>query len=106
MPTSADYRTETAALGSIPRIDAHRYVHGKPVYTADLLPIGCLHVALLRSPHPRARIVGIDMSRAKAMPGVVAIVTAADLADVAPIPAALPFRGDVPGRGAMAMRKR
>ena len=104
MPISAEHKARKDASGSIPRIDAHRYVNGKPVYTADLLPLGCLHVALLRSPHPRAHIMRIDLTRAKAAPDVVAVVTATDLSDMAPIPAALPFRGDVQGRGAIMGR--
>ncbi len=41
---------------------------------------GMLHAAVLRSPHPHARIVSIDMSAAEAMPGVKAVVTGADTA--------------------------
>ncbi len=41
--------------------------------------MGCLHAALVKSPHAKARIVSIDASPALAMPGVVAFVTAADI---------------------------
>jgi len=101
MPTLAE---QSAVSSSIPRIDAHRYVSGKPVYTSDLLPAGCLHMALLRSPHPRARIVSLDVMKAKAAPDIVEVVTAVDLDDLKPIPAALPFRSDVEGRGTIVGR--
>jgi CO/xanthine dehydrogenase Mo-binding subunit len=43
---------------------------------------GMCHARLLRSPHPHARIRSIDTSAARRAPGVVAVVTAADLPDV------------------------
>jgi CO/xanthine dehydrogenase Mo-binding subunit/CO/xanthine dehydrogenase FAD-binding subunit len=47
-------------------------------YTADLREPHHLHAAVLRSPHPHARIVSLDVSRAVAMPGVRAVLTSAD----------------------------
>lgn len=52
---------------------------GSLLFTADV-PAGALYGAVLRSPHPYAEIASIDTSRAQAMPGVVAVVTAADFA--------------------------
>jgi CO/xanthine dehydrogenase Mo-binding subunit/CO/xanthine dehydrogenase FAD-binding subunit len=49
-------------------------------YTADL-PGRHLHGVILRSPHPYARILGIDTSQALAMPGVRAVLTSADFAE-------------------------
>ncbi|MDQ6522537.1 molybdopterin-dependent oxidoreductase [Nocardioides sp. LHD-245] len=52
---------------------------GSTLFAADLrLP--ALHAAVLRSPHPYADIVALDTSRAERMPGVVAVITAADFA--------------------------
>ncbi len=51
---------------------------GTFAYSSDLKPDGLLHGRALRSPHPHARIVSIDVSRAAAMPGVRAVVTGAD----------------------------
>src|SRR4051812_41356842 len=48
-------------------------------YVGDVEPAGTLHVAILRSPHAHARIRGVDASAARALPGVAAVVTAADL---------------------------
>lgn len=66
---------------SIPRLEALEKALGKAVYTDDLALPGMLHGALLLSPHPHARIVSIDLSRASALPGVRAIVTGADAPD-------------------------
>jgi CO/xanthine dehydrogenase Mo-binding subunit len=51
---------------------------GTYAYSSDLTPEGLLQGRVLRSPHPHARIVSIDTTQAKAMPGVRAIVTGAD----------------------------
>jgi CO/xanthine dehydrogenase Mo-binding subunit len=64
---------------SIPRPDGAEKVTGRVEYVADLKPRGLLHAKLLRSPHAHARIVRIDTSRARALPGVRAVLTAADI---------------------------
>jgi CO/xanthine dehydrogenase Mo-binding subunit/CO/xanthine dehydrogenase FAD-binding subunit len=64
----------------VPRTDAVPKVTGTAQYVADLHFAGMLHAAVLRSPHPHARIVSIDTSAAAAMPGVKAVVTGADTA--------------------------
>jgi len=64
---------------SIPRPDGPDKVTGQVQYVADLNPRGLLHAKLLRSPHAHAKIVRIDVSRAKALPGVRAVITAADI---------------------------
>ena len=61
------------------RVEGVGKVTGRTVYTADVHLPGMLHVKLLRSPHAHARIRRIDTSRARALEGVVAVVTAADL---------------------------
>src|SRR5882724_5912419 len=64
---------------SIPRPDGPEKVTGRVQYVADIKPRGMLHAKLLRSPHAHANILRIDTSRAKALPGVRAVVTAADI---------------------------
>lgn len=64
----------------VPRNDAVPKVTGAAQYVADLHLPGMLHAAVLRSPHPNARILSIDVSAAAAMPGVKAVVTGADTA--------------------------
>src|SRR5438094_10415 len=64
---------------SILRPDAPDKVTGQVQYVADLNPRGLLHAKLLRSPHAHAKIVRIDVSRARVLPGVRAVLTAADI---------------------------
>ena len=66
-----------------------RLLTGRGVYVDDLRAAGCLHAAILRSPHAHARIVAIRTDRARAHPAVVACFTHADLAGVLrPLPIA------------------
>src|SRR5215475_5217012 len=67
---------------AIPRPDGPEKVTGQVPYVADLAPKGLLHAKLLRSPHAHARIVRIDTSRAKALKGVRAVLTAADVPEL------------------------
>jgi CO/xanthine dehydrogenase Mo-binding subunit len=64
---------------SIPRPDGPEKVTGRVQYVADIQPKSLLHAKLLRSPHAHAKIVSIDTSAAKALPGVRAVLTAKDI---------------------------
>ena len=67
-------------VGSRPiRHDGADKVTGRALYGADFDTAGLLHGKILRSPHAHARIKSIDTSKAEALPGVLAIVTAKDL---------------------------
>ena len=57
-----------------PRIDAFERVTGQAQYTGDIQLPGMLHGRVLRSPHPHARIVSIDTSKAEKLAGVKAII--------------------------------
>ena len=57
-----------------PRIDGYERVTGQAQYTGDVQLAGMLHARVLRSPHPHAKIVSIDTSRAEKLPGVKAVV--------------------------------
>jgi CO/xanthine dehydrogenase Mo-binding subunit len=61
-------------------LDGSDKVTGAARYTFDISVPGMLHAKVLRSPHPHARIRGIDARRAEAMPGVFAVVTGTDAA--------------------------
>ena len=61
-------------------------VTGRAMYGADVRLPRMLYGAVLRSPHAHATIVSVDTARAAALPGVTAVVTAANLADLAPNP--------------------
>jgi CO/xanthine dehydrogenase Mo-binding subunit len=63
----------------VPRLDGVDKVTGRARYVSDLVLPGMLHMAVLRSPHAHARIVRVDSAAARALPGVRAVITAADL---------------------------
>src|SRR5580765_852146 len=64
---------------SLPRPDAWEKVRGRPIYAGDLALAGMLHGLIVRSPYASARIVSIDTQAAAALPGVVAVLTHADV---------------------------
>jgi CO/xanthine dehydrogenase Mo-binding subunit len=63
---------------SVERTDARVKVTGSARYAGDLITPGMLHGKLLRSPRAHARILNIDTSRARALPGVRAVITGKD----------------------------
>ena len=74
---------EFNVVGTRPiRHDGLDKVTGRARYSADIHLPGMLHGKLLRSPHAHARIRSIDCSKALELPGVKAVVTAADMPDV------------------------
>jgi xanthine dehydrogenase molybdenum-binding subunit len=76
MSTTSQYKV----IGTRPiRHDGVDKVTGRALYGADLQMAGLLHGRILRSPHAHATIRHIDASKALALPGVEAVVTAADL---------------------------
>ena len=74
----------------VDRRDAVQKVTGRALHVGNMEPPGLLHVAVLRSPHPHARIVRIDKSRAEAGAGVAAVLTGAD---IAAMPGITPYHG-------------
>src|ERR1051325_977497 len=65
---------------AVPRIEDPELVTGRGRYLDDIALPGMVHACFVRSPHAHARIKGIDVTAAAALPGVVAVLTAADLA--------------------------
>jgi len=59
----------------LPRVDGYERVSGTAVYPSDLVLPGMLYGAILRCPHPHARVRSVDTSAAEALPGVVAVLT-------------------------------
>jgi len=66
----------------VPRVDGPEKVTGSARYVDDLYRPNMLHGARLGSPYAHARILSCDTSRALALPGVKAVITAADLPDI------------------------
>ncbi|MDO8506931.1 MAG: molybdopterin-dependent oxidoreductase, partial [Candidatus Limnocylindria bacterium] len=79
MSVQAKPRLRGVVGDSEPRSDAPPKTQGSFLYASDLARDGMLHGATVRSPHPRARIAAIDTQAARALPGVRAVLTNADL---------------------------
>jgi carbon-monoxide dehydrogenase large subunit len=77
--------TTTAAgawIGSERRVEGREKVSGEAKFSADMHRAGMLWAAFVISPYPHARIVRIDTAVAKAMSGVHAVLTAADIGNI------------------------
>lgn len=60
-------------------VEHRRFVRGQGRYAADIALPGMLHVAIVASPHPAARVLSVDSAAARAMSGVRAVVTGEDI---------------------------
>ena len=90
------------AIGQpVPRFEDPRLVKGHGRYIADMTFPGMAFGYVLRSPHAHARIRKIDTAKAKAAPGVLAVITGADYKAAGfgdlPVPGGLKRRGGTPG---------
>ena len=94
---SIDIRRKGGVGESVRRVDGVPKVRGEFEYASDLRRDGMLHGATLRSPHPHARIVSIDIAAATAAPGVRAVLTHAD------VPGKKTFGLDVPDQPVLAI---
>ena len=71
---------EYSILGKrIARVDGSEKVSGEAQYTVDVTLPMMLHGKILRSPHPHARILHIDASKAKKLPGVKTVLVGKDV---------------------------
>jgi carbon-monoxide dehydrogenase large subunit len=79
---------------SVRRVEDPRLLTGRGSYTDDISLPGQAHGTVLRSPHAHARITGIDISGAVAVPGVLAVITGADLkaAGLGEVPCVIPLK--------------
>src|SRR5438034_10460514 len=85
MATIMKTTREVRGIGlSIPRFDAPEKVTSRTQYVGDVQLPGLLQARLLRRQHAPARIKRIDTSRARALPGVRAVLTAADIPQLKP----------------------
>ncbi|MGH7265291.1 MAG: molybdopterin cofactor-binding domain-containing protein, partial [Candidatus Rokuibacteriota bacterium] len=85
----------TRLIGArVPRNEDPRLLRGQGCFVDDIDPPGVLHGAGLRSPHAHARIRSIDTARARALPGVHLVLTAAELGALnTPCPLLIPHPG-------------
>ena len=85
--------TERRYIGAaIKRKEDPRFITGRGTYVDDLALTGMVYAAMVRSPYPHARIKSINVEKAKAMPGVVAVYTGKDI-QINPLPLAWPLPG-------------
>ena len=88
----------TAVLGSrLLRKEDPALLTGEAKFTNDLAIPGALHLAVVRSPYAHAKITRLDLSAAKAAPGVVAVYSGADAQQLwaSPMPSAWPVTADM-----------
>ena len=88
----------TGVLGSrMLRREDPALLTGEARFTSDIVVPGALHLALVRSPYARARLLSVETSPAAALPGVRAVYSGADLADLwaGPMPCAWPVTDDM-----------
>src|SRR5919107_6066428 len=76
----------------VKRVEDPRFITGKGRYLDDIKLTGMAHLAILRSPYAHANIRSIETSKAKGMPGVVAVIVGADI-PYNPLPMAWPAGG-------------
>src|SRR5215467_10946561 len=69
----------------IKRGEDPRLVSGSGAYLEDLALPGVVHLVFARSPHAHARIDTVDVAAARGMPGIVALLTAADVDAILPV---------------------
>ncbi|MXY58970.1 MAG: hypothetical protein F4Y96_00265, partial [Chloroflexi bacterium] len=77
--TTRGFRTVGTAVR---RVDADDKLSGRAQFTGDLEVSGMAFCRLVTSPLPHARIMSIDASRARALPGVYAVLTSAELVNM------------------------
>jgi aerobic carbon-monoxide dehydrogenase large subunit len=94
---TAETQTPAQELGRArPRKEDPRLLTGQTNWTDNIVLPGMLHMAFVRSPFAHARITSVDLSAARAMPGVVAAFSGADFgADQGSLPCAWPVTPDI-----------
>ncbi len=79
--------TQALVGSSVRKHDGDLYLTGRAVYAADIALPGMVHAVLVRSPHPHARILEIDLMAARRRPGVCAVLTGEEACALAdPVP--------------------
>src|SRR5664279_4815577 len=80
-PPMSATKSATGIGAAVRRKEDFRFITGQGQYTDDVVRPGETRAAFVRSPHARAKIKSLDASAARKMPGVVAVLTGADLAN-------------------------
>ncbi|HEY7496707.1 MAG TPA: hypothetical protein VIH59_37085, partial [Candidatus Tectomicrobia bacterium] len=82
MATTLTYPEAPPERGRGVRVEGELKVSGQLMYADDLALPGLLHVAVVRSPYPHARIVSVNTEEARQVPGVHCVLTGADVASI------------------------
>jgi carbon-monoxide dehydrogenase large subunit len=77
-------RTNAWIGSAVERVEDERFLRGRGCFVGDVAAEGLLHAAILRSPVAHGRVRGINIATTRALPGVVAVITVADIG--APVP--------------------
>ena len=80
---------------SVTRKEDNRLLRGSGRFVGDIQRPGMLYAAILRSPIPHGKLKHVDTEQAKRMPGVISVITFADMPNVKPIPMRLAPRDDL-----------
>src|SRR5499425_1378542 len=84
---TTEHTTDALIGAPIRRVEDPAFITGKGCYVDHIQFPGMLHMVFLRTTHPHARIISVNTTAAKALPGVVAVVTGADVAQLQiPVP--------------------
>ena len=90
-PPLAFERARSRSVGRVPgsilgtavrRLEDPELIRGRGTYVDNIVPVGALHVVFVRSPMAHARLESVDVAKAREAPGVVAVLTSDDLADL------------------------
>ena len=93
LPASFDPTRLKFGIGQpVPRAEDPTLLTGKGRYTDDIALPGQVWAVMVRSPYAHGVIRGIGTEAARAMPGVLGVYTAADLAHVGPMTCAMPLK--------------
>ncbi|MDD2427528.1 MAG: molybdopterin-dependent oxidoreductase, partial [Eubacteriales bacterium] len=88
---------EFSVIGKdVPRVDARAKVTGAAVYAGDIYRRDMLHAKLLHSPHAHANIISINVEKARALPGVAAVLTYKDVPQIYYTSCGRPHPSDTP----------
>jgi carbon-monoxide dehydrogenase large subunit len=92
--TSTSAHARFGSGKAVRRVEDEALLKGRGRFADDVTLPGQVHICFVRSPHPHARIAGVDASAARTVPGVLAVVTGSDLrrAGVRPLPNSADFR--------------
>jgi len=107
--TAVEERPATAEIGqSRKRKEDYHLITGRTMWTDNMTLPGMVHLAILRSPMAHAKITSIDTTEAKSRPGVIAVFTRQDFAEIqGNIPCAWPVTPDMvnPGHPSLAVNQ-